>query len=79
VRGAALRVTVSFGPACVSSVVTTEDLVSQADRALYSAKKAGRNRSYYFSGDGYDPACLVSANEAANEAHVGEQDDAPAL
>jgi diguanylate cyclase len=62
---AMLRLTVSLGLASVRSVKSTDDLVTQADRALYSAKEAGRNRAYYFSGAGYDPVNSCIAREIA--------------
>ncbi|MDH4161939.1 MAG: sensor domain-containing diguanylate cyclase [Nitrospirota bacterium] len=40
-----LRITVSIGVACVPEhAVTIRDLVSEADKALYEAKKTGKNR-----------------------------------
>jgi len=61
---AMLRLTVSLGIASVRSVQSADDLVSQADRALYSAKEAGRNRAYFYSGAGYDPVHVCSAQTA---------------
>jgi diguanylate cyclase (GGDEF)-like protein len=45
-QGERLPVTVSIGVACgpTSSVTTPEDLIAAADRYLYEAKHAGRNR-----------------------------------
>lgn len=44
-EGATISVTASFGVACVPThAATTADLVAAADRALYEAKAAGRDR-----------------------------------
>ncbi len=55
VEDTVLPVTASIGVASASHVADTADLIGQADRALYAAKKAGRNRAYYHSPAGYDP------------------------
>ena len=52
-NGSPLRVTVSIGIAVVPNAgITTElDLVNAADRALYWAKRSGRNRSVVFGNE----------------------------
>lgn len=45
VPGRAIRLTVSVGAACCpANALTTRDLVSRADEALYQAKRDGKNR-----------------------------------
>jgi diguanylate cyclase (GGDEF)-like protein len=49
-EGRDLKVTVSIGAAtCPSDAVTKEDLIEKADRALYHAKRNGRNRCVLWS------------------------------
>ena len=42
--GTAIRITASFGVATAPPLAKTEELISAADRALYDAKRAGKNR-----------------------------------
>jgi diguanylate cyclase len=42
--GPTLRMTASFGVATVDAVLTVEESIDRADKALYRAKAAGRNR-----------------------------------
>ena len=51
-----LRVTVSIGVAGVAPGSDVETCLSQADLALYEAKRAGRNRARVFVPDQYDQA-----------------------
>ena len=49
VGGLAIRVTISAGVACRRGDETFDQVFSKADRALYMAKTAGRNRICFFS------------------------------
>jgi diguanylate cyclase len=51
-EGVALSVTLSVGLATIRDGETASDLLGRTDRALYAAKAAGRNRSYYHNGKG---------------------------
>jgi len=61
----ALKVTASFGIAAYpeSKAVDGEDLVRRADRALYRAKKTGKNRVELFWSDESGPTRLPSVAE----------------
>ena len=60
-----LRVTASFGIAAYpeSGAIDGEDLVRRADRALYRAKKTGKNRVELFWSDESGPARLPTHDE----------------
>jgi diguanylate cyclase (GGDEF)-like protein len=53
-EGTCIPVTVSLGVAGIpnAEIKTAEDLVARADRALYEAKRGGRNRAVQADGDG---------------------------
>jgi diguanylate cyclase (GGDEF)-like protein len=54
--GSPLRVTVSIGVSGVAQGSDVETVLSQADLALYEAKRGGRNRARVFVPDQYDQA-----------------------
>lgn len=57
-----LQVTVSIGLAAATSAETVEQLVERADRAVYAAKQAGRNRTVLLRDDGsFETATAPSA------------------
>jgi diguanylate cyclase (GGDEF)-like protein len=70
----ALRVTASFGIASYpeSKAVDGEDLVRHADRALYRAKKTGKNRVELFWSDDSGPARLPTNADPPVPADVVE-------
>lgn len=49
-EGAGISVTISLGIAPASPVNEVEAAITQADNALYKAKKEGRNRSVFYEG-----------------------------
>jgi diguanylate cyclase (GGDEF)-like protein len=65
----ALGVTASLGIAAFpeSRAADGEDLVRRADRALYRAKKTGKNRVELFWSDDSGPAQLTTLDEATRE------------
>ena len=50
--GAQIRLTASFGVSCFPSAASAEDLLSDADRRLYDAKRRGKNMVVASSGQG---------------------------
>ncbi|MFH1135269.1 MAG: GGDEF domain-containing protein [Pseudomonadota bacterium] len=44
-RGTAIRITISVGAACLRTGESMDELIDRCDRALYSAKKSGKNRA----------------------------------
>jgi diguanylate cyclase (GGDEF)-like protein len=64
-----LRVTASFGIAAYpeSTAADGEDLVRRADRALYRAKKTGKNRVELFWSDDSGPARAPTGDDEAAE------------
>jgi diguanylate cyclase (GGDEF)-like protein len=49
-----IRATMSFGIACRESLSqTTDEIIHNADAALYHSKLSGRNRAYAYTRDGY--------------------------
>jgi len=48
IKGASVSVTVSLGIAPAAPVNELEEAIALADKALYKAKEAGRNRSVYW-------------------------------
>jgi len=47
-----IEVTVSIGIGLYPSAIDADDLVKQADMAMYQAKESGKNRYIFFAGDG---------------------------
>jgi len=62
-EGQKLNVTTSVGLAAIEDGVTTEQLLDQADIALYAAKKAGRNQTH--GGAFGTPSSPISETETA--------------
>jgi len=58
-----IHVTVSFGIACVDTTnpQSLDELIEQADQALYTAKRKGRNRVEVYAGLGHSSAPLSTA------------------
>ena len=49
-----IRATMSFGIACRENLSqTTDEIIHNADAALYHSKLSGRNRAYAYTRDGY--------------------------
>jgi hypothetical protein len=75
----ALRVTASFGIAAYpeSKASNGEDLVRYADRALYRAKKTGKNRVELFWSDDSGPARPPTIEPEALEPEEPDEPDQP--
>ncbi len=54
VQGSQIQVTISFGVASTADLnpMTSEAILTRADRALYAAKESGRNRVHVYLADG---------------------------
>lgn len=73
-EGTELRVTASLGLAEILAGESNELLIKRADEALYAAKEAGRNRSYYHDGAASHP--LVADPTAHEPAAMAENETA---
>ena len=71
-EGQQLSVTVSLGIAEVDSSSDAAGLIARADRALYSAKQAGRNCVYWHNGQDCEPAVAGVTNAAIPAATPGK-------
>lgn len=70
VEGKKLKVTVSIGVASIPLDATTkEELIDRADKALYRAKKTGRNRVVF-----WPEAAAAAADEAGKAEEQGDTD-----
>ena len=54
-EGARISLTASFGVSCFPSTANAEDLLADADRRLYDAKRRGKNTVVASSGQGPVP------------------------
>jgi diguanylate cyclase (GGDEF)-like protein/putative nucleotidyltransferase with HDIG domain len=64
-----IRVTMSFGVACRESFgQLTDEIIHNADTALYHSKLSGRNRAYAYTHDGYTNYRSSSPQESVVEA-----------
>lgn len=77
-----LKLTISLGLALCESGITGDQSLARADEALAAAKKAGRNRGYYFHGGQCLPVEPLNeptkraASKAKSTAVSGERDGA---
>lgn len=53
-----LTLTASFGVSVAMNGESENEWIQRADKALYAAKNAGRNRCYLDEGDGPQPVCI---------------------
>jgi diguanylate cyclase (GGDEF)-like protein/putative nucleotidyltransferase with HDIG domain len=73
-----IRVTMSFGLACRESIgQTTDEIIHNADTALYHSKLSGRNRAYAYTYDGYINYQNSSPQESALETSLTMGGEAP--
>ena len=77
--GKKLHVTVSLGVAESTADEAPADLIERADGALYAAKEAGRNRTYWHDGNEHHPYEAERAEQAehAEQAERAEQPEQP--
>lgn len=74
-NAAPIRATMSFGIACRENFSQTiDEIIHNADTALYHSKLSGRNRANAYSQDGYVNYQRESAQEASSESPPRTQD-----
>jgi diguanylate cyclase (GGDEF)-like protein len=66
--GAAIRITISAGVAVRDETRSFAQLFSEADRALYAAKAAGRNRVWLAPSHGGDDGAEGTPNQTLRSA-----------
>ena len=61
-EGVKIRITTSAGVACITTAMKIENLVSEADKGLYMAKKTGRNRVVSLQTGENQPVCCTDTD-----------------
>jgi diguanylate cyclase len=74
-EGVALAVTLSVGLAMIRDGESNSDLLGRTDRALYAAKAAGRNRSFYHNGKNCQPIDVPHQSQDDSQEILGLCDE----
>lgn len=78
-EGRAAGITISLGVAAAEVGEAIDTLVKRADAALYAAKRAGRNRTYYHDGTMCRPVIPGAHGSDTDGAEVGGQGELAAI
>jgi len=81
-NGQTLRVTISLGCATLggkSAFILPEDLLASADKALYAAKRGGRNQAIAFESLRPAAGSAVGAIKRSRSKHCVPQPTAPSV